>query len=74
MLRFTISFVSVFVTLGSGILLTISLVRQLEAPALVFPGIIAIMVLTFVVGLLTAPGRTINERIRWFSGALEGKA
>ncbi len=74
MLRFMISFVSVFVTLGGGILLTITLVRQLEAPALVFPGIVAIMVLTFVVGLLTSPGRTLNERIRWLSRSLEGKA
>lgn len=73
MLRFLISFAATFVTLGGGILLTISLVKQLQAPALVLPGIIAIMAATFLVGLLTAPGRTIEERFRWFSGALEGK-
>lgn len=74
MLRFMIGFVSVFVTMGGGILLTISLVRRLEAPGLVFPGILAIMAATFAVGLLTAPGRTVAERFRWFSGTLEGKS
>jgi hypothetical protein len=34
--------------------------------------VIAILAVTAGVGLLTAPGRTLGERYRWLSRALEG--
>jgi hypothetical protein len=72
MFRNLISFAATFVTLGGGILATIVVVKQLNAPLLVFPGIIAILAAVAGVGLLTAPGRSFEEKLRWLSRSLEG--
>lgn len=72
LLRKLITYIATFVTLGGGILATIFLVVRLHAPGLVLPGVIAILAATAVVGLATAPGRTLEDRYRWLSGALEG--
>lgn len=73
MLRSLITFISTFVVLGAGNVATIVLVKQLNAPLLVVPGVVAILAATAGVGLLTAPGRTIEERFRALSRALEGR-
>ena len=67
-----ITFIATFVTLGGGILVTISLVKRFDAPALVFPGVIAILAATAVVGVLTAPGRSFEEKARSLSRSLQG--
>jgi hypothetical protein len=71
-LRSLITFVATFVALGGGILVTIFVVLRFNAPALVIPGVVAILAVTTGVGLLTAPGRTLGERARWLSRSLEG--
>jgi hypothetical protein len=72
MLRNLITFASTFLALGGGILVTILLVKQLDAPALVFPGVIAILAATAAVGVMATPGRTLEERLRRLLRALEG--
>jgi hypothetical protein len=72
MLRSLIAFIATFVVMGGGILVTIFVVKQLNAPALVAPGVVAIIAATFGVGLVTAPGGTLTERYRWFARMLEG--
>ena len=72
LLRTLITYVAAFISLGGGILLTIALVLRFNAPALVAPGVVAILAATFGVGLVTAPGRTLGERYRWLSKKLAG--
>jgi hypothetical protein len=67
-IRTLISFVSALIVLGGGILGTILLVTKLDAPALVFPGIIATVAAVLATGWITVPGRTTAEKLRRVSG------
>lgn len=62
-----------FITLGGGILLTIFLVRALDAPLLVFPAVIVILAVTGAVSWFTAdPALSPDGKRRKLMQSLEG--
>lgn len=68
-----IAFAGTFVTMGGGILLTIGLVRDYDAPLLVFPGVLLILAATAAVQWMTAePGLTSAEKLRRMTQQFEG--